>query len=113
MCIAIPMRIKEVLDESRAIGVRPGRTEELDTSFAQNPVAAGDLVLVFKGTVLRTVSQTEALQVEEALKCVEAAMRTDEAVGVDEAFADIIENSGKLPEHLQKLVGRPPAAESL
>ena len=33
-------------------------------------------------------------------------MRTDQAQGVDDAFADIIENTGKLPEHLQKLVGQ-------
>ena len=33
-------------------------------------------------------------------------MRTDEAESADAAFADIIENTGKLPPHLQKLVGQ-------
>lgn len=58
------------------------------------------------GTILRTVSQDEALKIESALCCVEEAMRTDEAESADAAFADIIENTGKLPPHLQKLVGQ-------
>ena len=107
MCIAIPMRVIELLDANRAVVTRPGRTEEVDTSFAADPVAVDDLVLVFRGNVLRTVTVEEALKTEEALKCVEAAMRTNEAQGVDEAFGDIIENSGKLPPHLQALVGKP------
>ncbi len=68
--------------------------------------SVGDLVLVFRGTVLRTVSQDEALKIESALTCVEEVMRTDETDNADEAFADIIANTGKLPEHLQKLVGQ-------
>ena len=48
----------------------------------------------------------EALKIESALCCVEEAMRTDEAESADAAFADIIENTGKLPPHLQKLVGQ-------
>lgn len=107
MCIAIPMRVIKLLDANRAVVTRPGRTEEVDTSFAADPVAVDDLVLVFRGNVLRTVTVEEALKTEEALKCVEAAMRTNEAQGIDDAFGDIIENSGKLPPHLQALVGKP------
>lgn len=107
MCIAIPMRVIEILEGNRAVVTRPGRTEEVDTSFAADSVAVDDLVLVFRGSVLRTVSQQEALKTEEALKCVEAAMRTDQAQGVEEAFGDILENTGKLPPHLQSLVGKP------
>ncbi len=106
MCIAIPMRVLEVRNESDVVVTRPGRTELADASFADEMPSVGDLVLVFRGTVLRTVSQDEALKIESALTCVEEVMRTDETDNADEAFADIIANTGKLPEHLQKLVGQ-------
>ena len=101
MCIAVPMRVLEVRSDSDVVVTRPGRTE-----IANAMPAVGDLVLVFRGTILRTVSQDEALKIESALCCVEEAMRTDEAESADAAFADIIENTGKLPPHLQKLVGQ-------
>lgn len=106
MCIAVPMRVLEVRSDSDVVVTRPGRTEIANASFADEMPAVGDLVLVFRGTILRTVSQDEALKIESALRCVEEAMRTDEAESADAAFADIIENTGKLPPHLQKLVGQ-------
>lgn len=106
MCIAIPMRVLEVRNDSDVIVTRPGRTELANASFADEMPKVGDLVLVFRGTVLRTVSEDEALKIESALTCVEQAMRTDAADGADGAFADILENTGKLPPHLQKLVGQ-------
>lgn len=107
MCIAIPMRVLEVRSPAEVVVTRPGRTELADLNFAANPPQVGDLVLVFAGSILRTVSQEEALRIEAALTCVEEAMRTEQTSNMDEAFGDIIENSGRLPEHLQKLVGRP------
>lgn len=106
MCIAVPMRVLEVRSDSDVVVTRPGRTEIANASFADQMPAVGDLVLVFRGTILRTVSQEEALKIESALCCVEEAMRTDAAESADAAFADIIENTGKLPPHLQKLVGQ-------
>ena len=79
MCIAVPMRVLEVRSDSDVVVTRPGRTEIANASFADEMPAVGDLVLVFRGTILRTVSQDEALKIESALCCVEAAMRTDEA----------------------------------
>ena len=107
MCIAIPMRVLEVRNDTDVVVTRPGRTELADAAFASEMPKVGDLVLVFHGTVLPTVSQEEALRIEAALTCVEEVMRTDETTQADAAFSDIIENSGKLPEHLQKLVGKP------
>ena len=127
MCIAVPMRVLEVRNDCDVVVTRPGRTEIANASFADEMPEVGDLVLVFRGTILRTVSQDEALKIEpdypqalirrglalsqlgyadSALCCVEEAMRTDEAESADAAFADIIENTGKLPPHLQKLVGQ-------
>ena len=106
MCIAVPMRVLEVRSDSDVVVTRPGRTEIANASFADEMPAVGDLVLVFRGTILRTVSQDEALKIESALCCVEEVMRTDEAESADAAFADIIENTGKLPPHLLKLVGQ-------
>lgn len=106
MCIAVPMRVLEVRNDCDVVVTLPGRTEIANASFADEMPEVGDLVLVFRGTILRTVSQDEALKIESALCCVEEAMRTDEAESADAAFADIIENTGKLPPHLQKLVGQ-------
>ncbi len=106
MCIAIPMRVTKVLSPTEVLVERNDEVRQVDTSFAENDVAVGDHVLVFRNTVLRTVDALEAEQVEKALTCVEAAMRTDSAEGVEDAFSDILENSGKLPEHLQKIVGQ-------
>lgn len=94
MCIAVPMRVLEVRSDSDVVVTRPGRTEIANASFADQMPAVGDLVLVFRGTILRTVSQDEALKIESALCCVEEAMRTDEAESADAAFADIIETPG-------------------
>ncbi len=106
MCIAIPMRIKEIKNDTEAVAVRPGRTELVNTTLLPEHVNEGDLVLVFRGNVLRTVGQEEALKIEQALACVDEAIQTESASGVDDAFADIIANTGRLPEHLQKLVGK-------
>ena len=106
MCIAVPMRVLEVRNDCDVVVTRPGRTEIANASFADEMPKVGDLVLVFRGTILRTVSQDEALKIESALCCVEETMRTDEAESANTAFADIIENTGKLPPHLQKLVGQ-------
>ena len=108
MCIAIPMQVTKILTPTAAIVARNDNVQEVDTSFSEDDVAVGDHVLVFRGTVLRRIDEEEARQVEKALICVESAMRTDSAEGVDDAFADIIENTGRLPEHLQKLVGQKP-----
>ena len=79
MCIAVPMRVLEVRNDCDVVVTRPGRTEIANASFADEMPEVGDLVLVFRGTILRTVSQDEALKIESALCCVEEAMRTDEA----------------------------------
>ena len=94
MCIAVPMRVLEVRNDCDVVVTRPGRTEIANASFADKMPEVGDLVLVFRGTILRTVSQDEALKIESALCCVEEAMRTDEAESTDAAFADIIEKGG-------------------
>ena len=66
MCIAVPMRVLEVRSDSDVVVTRPGSTEIANASFADEMPAVGDLVLVFRGTILRTVSQDEALKIESA-----------------------------------------------
>ena len=64
MCIAVPMRVLEVRNDCDVVVTRPGRTEIANASFADEMPEVGDLVLVFRGTILRTVSQDEALKIE-------------------------------------------------
>ena len=108
MCIAIPMKVTAILGNGFVKAYRSDREETINTMLVVDELSPGDWILVFRGEGLRKVSEVEARRVESALTCVESAMRTGSAhnaqASVDEAFADIIEQSGKLPEHLQKLV---------
>ena len=60
MCIAIPMLVTKVLSPTMAVVSRSGLEQQVDTSFSENEVSLGDHVLVFRGTVLRTVDAEQA-----------------------------------------------------
>ena len=97
MCIAVPMTVTETR-ANEALCVRPGRSVWADTSFTDK-VVPGDRVLVFRDEILRKIDTAEAQKIEAALTCVDAAM-SGTVSDVDAAFADILENTGKLPPHL-------------
>ncbi len=98
MCIAIPMTVTAV-DGIWADIERPGKAFRADASLA-GEVRPGDRVLVFKTEVLRVIDEEEARRIEAALACVDAAM-SGQPPDVDGAFADILENTGRLPPHLK------------
>ena len=60
MCIAVPMRVLEVRSDSDVVVTRPGRTEIANASFADEMPAVGDLVLVFRGTILRKTRRSKS-----------------------------------------------------
>lgn len=97
MCIAVPMKVTAV-EGTFAHCERPGRAVRADASLI-GELAPGDWVLVFRDDILRQIDEDEAHKIEAALTCVDAAMAGD-APDVDAAFADILENTGRLPPHL-------------
>lgn len=101
MCIALPMTVVEC-SGTDAVCEREGKRHSC-TALLCGSIRPGDHVLVFRGEVLRRVEAEEADRIEAALRCVEKAMGGQEP-DVDEAFADILANTGKLPEHLRKAV---------
>ena len=97
MCIAVPMRIVEAEGLS-AVARREGAPDlKVDTSLV-GELAPGDWVLVFRDSVIRTVSEEEAERIGRALACVSAVMAGDES-------ADLT-GEPRLPPHLQALVGK-------
>lgn len=100
MCIALPMKVTAV-NGTTVHCERTGRAETADASIVEGLIP-GDFVLVFRNEVIRRIDETEAHQIEAALACVEAAM-TGKAADTDAAFADILANTGKLPEHLERM----------
>ena len=100
MCVGIPMQVKSLPSEGRAVCVGRGQTENLDVMLLGN-VEAGDWVLAWNGMAVKKITPERAVQVDKALDAVEAAMNGG-TTDVNDAFADIVANTGKLPPHLQK-----------
>ena len=101
MCIAVPMRIVEAEGLS-AVARREGAPDlKVDTSLV-GELAPGDWVLVFRESVIRTVSEEEAERIGRALACVSAVMAGDESAA---GFEDLT-GEPRLPPHLQALVGK-------
>ena len=90
MCIALPMKVTAV-NGTTVHCERTGRAETADASMVEGLIP-GDFVLVFRNEVIRRIDETEAHQIEAAL-----------AADTDAAFADILANTGKLPEHLERM----------
>ena len=100
MCIAVPMRIVEAEGLS-AVARREGAPDlKVDTSLV-GELAPGDWVLVFRESVIRTVSEEEAERIGRALACVSAVMAGAEAAGFEDLTGE-----PRLPPHLQALVGK-------
>ncbi len=103
MCIAFPMTVTEVKGD-RARVASGERAEEADVSLIEGEVRPGDILLVFRGAAIRRIDSEEAVQINAALQCLGDVLEGAGTESVDEAFSDILENTGKLPEHLQRLV---------
>lgn len=105
MCIAVPMRIVEAEGLS-AVARREGAPDlKVDTSLV-GELAPGDWVLVFRESVIRTVSEEEAERIGPSAR---VRLRRDggRRIGGGEAagFEDLT-GEPRLPPHLQALVGK-------
>ncbi|MEL7030523.1 MAG: HypC/HybG/HupF family hydrogenase formation chaperone [Pseudomonadota bacterium] len=97
MCFGVPMRITEV-DGLAAICEAGERREEVTLALI-GPVPVGRHVLVYLGSAIRTLSETEAEQISNAIEAVDAA-----ATGrpFDHLLEDLIDREPELPEHLRE-----------
>lgn len=100
MCIAIPMQVTQIENES-VLAMRGQKVHRLDASLVKS-LTQGDWILVFQESVLRKITEKEAEQIENALRSVDEAMRgalTEESL--EKGFGDLIAHPGQLPEHLK------------
>ncbi|WP_286975849.1 HypC/HybG/HupF family hydrogenase formation chaperone [Acetomicrobium sp. UBA5826] len=67
MCLAIPHRIEEVLDSSRAVARTGSLRVEVRTDLVDE-VNVGDVVLVHAGFVIEKCEERDGLELEELWK---------------------------------------------
>jgi len=63
MCLGVPVKIIEIISESRAVGEIGGIRREVETSFVD--VRVGDYVILHAGFAIQKLDQAEA---EETLR---------------------------------------------
>jgi hydrogenase expression/formation protein HypC len=103
MCIGVPMRVLEG-DGVAAVCQGRGAPERVDMLLvgAQPP---GTWVLVFQGAARRVLSETEALQTQDALEALRIALNADAdadaGAAIDALFADLVDREPQLPAHLR------------
>ena len=61
MCLAVPVRVVEVLDGDRAVGEQLG-VQVAFSSALLDAVSVGDYVLVHTGIAIETLDESEALE---------------------------------------------------
>ncbi|MDR1529917.1 MAG: HypC/HybG/HupF family hydrogenase formation chaperone [Burkholderiales bacterium] len=99
MCIGIPMRVCEML-ENTAWCMQDGERVLVDMMLVGwQPV--NSWVLTFRGSAVRTMSEEEAKQMKAALLALQQVMMGDVSQ-VDTLFADLVNRDLQLPEHLRK-----------
>ncbi len=59
MCLAIPLKIKEILDSERALVIQGSAEMEINISLLEN-LEAGDFVIVHAGFAIETLDIPEA-----------------------------------------------------
>jgi hydrogenase expression/formation protein HypC len=108
MCIGVPMQIEsgEALQATAVARDADGTVgrETLDMMLvgAQPP---GTWVLAFHGAARRVLDPLEAQQILDALKALAVALHADSRPGqqraFDALFADLVDRTPQLPEHLR------------
>jgi hydrogenase expression/formation protein HypC len=78
MCLAIPVRITELLDDNRALASAGGIVREIDTALVDD-LQVGDYVILHVGYALSRLNEAEA---EKTLEAMAAIGATSEAMEV-------------------------------
>ncbi len=66
MCLAIPVRITELLEGNRALASAGGIVREIDTTLVEG-LQVGDYVILHVGYALSKLDEAEALQTLEIM----------------------------------------------
>jgi hydrogenase expression/formation protein HypC len=98
MCIGVPMKIVSCGDGT-ALAVGRGEQARLDAMLLDG-LQPGHWVLAFRGAAVRTMSDAEAAQTNDALDALAAVLAGDDA-SVEAHFRDLIDREPQLPAHLQ------------
>ena len=67
MCLAIPVRITELLDDNRALASAGGIVREIDTALVDD-LQVGDYVILHVGYALSKLDEQEALQTLQTME---------------------------------------------
>lgn len=59
MCLAVPMRISEIMDNNIAVVEADGAKTRISTALLENP-AIGDFVVIHAGYAIERIDQQEA-----------------------------------------------------
>ena len=78
MCLAIPVRITQLLDDNRALASAGGIVREIDTALLDD-LQVGDYVILHVGYALSKLNEAEAQKTLEAMAAIGA---TGEAMEV-------------------------------
>ncbi len=106
MCVGIPMTVREVYEDGTCLCERDARTERVEIGLAGD-VKPGDLLMVFRGTALRHMTEEEVCEVNDALSALGDVMAGDATEETIRAgFPDLVDREPELPEHLKALVGK-------
>jgi hydrogenase expression/formation protein HypC len=97
MCIGIPMQVIRCEDGMADCEGR-GRRERLNVMLLGN-VPDGAWVLAYQGSAVRTMSEDEARQTNDALSALDAAL--EGGADIDMFFADLVDREPVLPPHLK------------
>lgn len=95
MCFGLPMRIVRA-NGLIALCEGEGRTETVSLALTGD-LPAGDYVLVHLGTALRALSESEAADISNAIRAVEAAV---DGRDYEHLIQDLIDRKPELPPGL-------------
>lgn len=104
MCIGVPLQVQVLESDGAFAWCGDGvASERLDLRLV-GAQAVGTWVLNFQGAARRVLDPSEALQIRDALRALQAALDGDEqAIGA--LFADLVEREPQLPAHLRPADG--------
>lgn len=71
MCLAIPVRIIDVIDSERAVADAGGARREIGIALLEGEVRPGDWVLVHVGYALERIDEAEALRTLDDLRAMQ------------------------------------------
>ena len=98
MCIGVPMQLIEC-NEHQAWCRGPDGRVQVDLALV-GPQAPGTWLLTFMGAAREVLDPEVAANITAALDGLQGAL-TGDAARIDAAFADLVDRTPQLPEHLR------------